>query len=218
MNHEEIIEKIYDISAVEGLAWFEQGGNLVENQLSISEEAVQKIGEVIFLMRSNLAVAARDLRGLVIKSGAQTFINYIHGNTLILLEVDSAASLDDVYSALKSQLGESKEVVQLAPVNTGAAAESAQVQEEEVLQEGDIPWDEFYRSMLVQFKKVAPAQLAKKLIAESCKFAGVAESSKGVSLEQATSIATEASKKIPNQARREMLQKELQALLAKYSS
>ena len=97
MIDEEIIEKIYDVASVEGISWFSDNGELAENQLSISDVAVQKIGTALLEMRSNLSQVHRELKGLVLKSERQTFLNFFHGNNLLLVEIDSSAKIDVVF-------------------------------------------------------------------------------------------------------------------------
>lgn len=216
MNHEEIIEKIYEVDAVEGVAWFEKGGKLVENQLSISESQISQIGSILFRMRSDLSLAKRDLQGLVLRPGTQSFMCYMYGDSLVLLEVDSGSSLNEVYRSLKSRLGEGGNSESIAPP---AQAEPAQVEPaaESAVEEGEISWEEFQKSVMVSLKKVAPAQLAKKMITECAAATGIPEGVQGINLGQATALATGVCEQVPNAARRKLVQKELQTLLSKYS-
>lgn len=229
MIDEEIIEKIYDVASVEGISWFSDNGELAENQLSISEAAVQKIGTALLGMRSNLSQVQRELKGLVLKSERQTFLNFFHGNNLLLVEIDASAKIDVVYQALKSQLGEPAPKKKTLPnlsagVNVAqniasqqAAAEPAPAQEVEEIA-GGISWTDFQKQLNVPLKKVAPAQLAKKIIKQSSGEVGIADTAAQITPEQASALAHAVSEKIPNAARREMLQKELTTLLAKLSA
>lgn len=218
MDHEEIIEKLYDISAVEGVAWFSGAGNLTENQLSISEKAVREIGKVLYQMREGLSGAERLLKGLLLKTEKRAFMCFLQGNTLILLELDSDVEVDGVYSSLSSLVGPavSNEISQVIPKKEviSGGAEVADPEEEASLDL--VSKAEFQKILFSCFKQVSTMQLAKKLIADSMDEIGVPDSAERISKEQATAVALAASEKIPNKARRSILKKELKIILDKF--
>lgn len=220
MDYEEIIEKIYDISAVEGVAWFENQATLSDNQLAISESAVMEIGRALYDLRANLKGADRHLKGLLLKTESQTFMSYIHGENLILLQLDILAEVDGVYTSLKSLLGDSSpEVPQAYAIQTSHAVVHEKAATAEPIQDGSpiIAWHDFHASLLSCFKRVAPVQLAKKMLNDSANEVGVSADTVGVTIEQATAVALAASEKVPNEARRALIKKELQTILEKFS-
>ena len=223
MNPQETIDKIYDLAtSVEGVAWFSSASQLDENQLSISEEAVSKIGSVLYEMRTGLAGAERALKGLLLKTEKRTIMNYFHGDSLVLLEVDVNAEIDSLYSSLKSHLGAPPtarpSLPKATPVQQTAQPVVADTAASAQSEEGPVSWPDLQKSLLTLFKKVAPAQLAKKLIATSGSALGVTDATTGITLEQASQIALKASEEIPNAARRKMLQKEIKTLLESLSA
>ena len=184
------------------------------------KKAVLEIGKALYEMRGSLSAAERMLKGLLLKTESRTFMCYLQGDVLILLELDAAADVDGVYSALNSLVGSAVpaavtpqvQLPQQAVVAEAAVATPAEVDG------ANIDWSEFHKSILSGFKTVAPAQLAKKLISEAMRQVGVASGTEMVTFDQASAVAFAASEKVPNEARRAMLKKELQALLEKYSA
>lgn len=223
MSNEETVEKIYDIEAVEGVAWFSGPRKLDVNQLSISEEAVNRIGEVLYEMRSGLKGAERALKGLLMRNESQTFMAYLQGNVLLLLEIDSGADIDNVYTKLRSQLGanvgKTKEPASVPAANK-VQARAAEPEVSEVSVDEGLPVDlaDFSKILISMLKKVSSSQLAKKMLAEGQTEAGISEDRVALTMEEAASLGTKVTDKIPNAARRKMLKKELQIALDKFQA
>ena len=226
MTQEELIDAIYENEAIEGLAIFNSNQTLAENQLALSEEAVAKIGATLFTIAQGLNSAGRVLNGLLIKSSSLSILVFVEGKKLLLLQLDPDKSVDTVFLSLKSQLGTKlkpiileEETQSTAKAQTRsaqpAAAQSATPVEEPAI-EGGVEWERLEKSLVSAFKKVSPAQLAKKLIATSAEENGVGATTKQGTPEQATAIATNACSQIPNAARRKMLAKELELILKKF--
>ena len=84
-------------------------------------------------------------------------------------------------------------------------------------QEARVVWDDFEKSLITSLKTVASAQLAKKLVSEASAAAGITNTTRLITIEQATEVALGLGEQVPNAARRNLVQKELKVLLEKYS-
>lgn len=217
MNYDELVDRIYDNAGIDGVACLQADGKLIESQLSISEDSVRVIADALIGMRQNLTGAYRDLKGLVFETENQRFISFFNDTVLLLIEVQKSAPVNETFEAIRSLFGDgvTAEAYSVeSPAVQQDVSQANQVFEEEI--EDGLPREECEKVLLGDLKRVASAQLAKKIVAEASHVFGIPDEQTVLSREQFASIAREASERIPNPARRRMLQKELKTQLAKH--
>lgn len=236
----EVIDSLYENDTVEGVALFNDHGDLVENQLALGEEAVKKIGLSLNRIRAGLLNSAREMNGFLLKTDKYLLQAIIHQDVLVLLQVDPSSSSNQNYLIVKSQFGDRPVISTpkptpvekniFKPIQPKVDAAVTQVRKPQVVtsipkpvqepvQESAGPivdWAEFRSSLSSLIKRVAPSGVANKMISNASIEAGITVDQETVELPKAVSIGTSVVAKIPNASRRKLIEKEYLLMIQKY--
>ena len=215
----ELIELFYQNDAVEGVAVFNADGSLVESQLALSEDAVKAFGPAFSQIKNDLGLAARKLLGFSIQVDSYLLHIICHGDSIYLLQLTQGCSVNEVYLHVRSLLGDTgaEEPAAVVPEPTVAAQEPAPepVAVEPEIGPDDISWAQYHASLLAILKKVAPSNLASKMITESAASVGFDEASSHIHINTATVLGQSAVERIPNAGRRKIVAKEYALMISK---
>lgn len=232
----EVIDSLYENDAVEGVALFNDCGDLVENQLALGEDAVRKIGISLNRIRAGLLNSAREMKGFLLKTDKYLLQAIIHQDVLILLQVDPSSSSNQNYLMVKSQFGDRPVIPTRKPapvekplfqpeqavVDTG----SAQKRQPKVVMSVPKPaeekaarvvdWDEFRGSLVALIKRVTSGRVANKMISNASVEAGIILDQKTVELAIAVNIGITVVTKIPDASDRKLIENEYQLMVQRY--
>ena len=215
----DFIDLIYQNEAVEGVAIFSSTGILIENQLSINESSALLIAKTITDISNSLSSVKRPLQGFFIKSDTITIQICLVNNIMVLLEVNNESSANETDHKLRSILGDISipEVpnlididdtpVEEIPIQEEQAAETVQTTEA-LPAEGDIKWSEYKAKLTSILKRVAPDNIVENMIKSSLEEGASYGENTFLSKEQAIEIGQKVILKIPNKARRKLIEKE----------
>jgi len=92
---EKIVDALYQNEEVEGVAIFTHSGEIIENQLILTESSLRILSETVAKITTGLQAGNRKLKGFLIKSPTRVFLICILDNYIITLH------LGDDYSASK---------------------------------------------------------------------------------------------------------------------
>lgn len=220
----ELIDQLYENEAVEGVAIFNEFGELTENQLALNELAVVQVCNCIRTLKSGLEGAGRNMKGFVLKTNKYLLQVICQGENLILLQLTPGYSINNTHTKIISQVGKSDSKPVLPGTTQGARNDTATTTESREAQEvpaaADTPliaWDIFHGSLITLLKRVAPYAVAKKMVAIAALEEGVAEGEdQHIPMQTAFKIGQVVVDKIPNPSRRKMLQKEYDLMIKQY--
>ena len=111
-------------------------------------------------------------------------------------------------------LGISQVAARILSVESEAQEVKIGVEEMEI--EKGASWPEFEKALQTSLKNLATSPLTKKMLTESCESVGMNASKKKISEDVARTLIQRVSAKIPNEARRSLLHKELESLVDKF--
>ena len=224
--YKEIVDIIYENEGVEGIAIFNDLGNLVVNQLALNEEALVKIGASLTSIRSGLEGVSREILGFVLKTDNYLLQAIIQREVTFLLEITPGYSVTETYSSVKSQIG-MRHSAPASSTNTLSPqtqelpaivkAEPAKAEPVKEVEDGSvIDWQEFRNSLLLLIKRVAPSGVANKMITAASVEFGILAEQEVVSFDKANAIGLKVVNKIPNASRRKLIANEYKIMVKQY--
>ena len=227
--YKEIVDIIYENEGVEGIAIFNDLGNLVVNQLALNEEALVKIGASLTSIRSGLEGVSREILGFVLKTDNYLLQAIIQKEVTFLLQITPGYSVTETYSSVKSQIGMrhsapasstntlSPQTQELPAIVKAEPAKAEPVKEVEEVEDGSvIDWQEFRNSLLLLIKRVAPSGVANKMITAASVEFGILAEQEVVSFDKANAIGLKVVNKIPNASRRKLIANEYEIMVKQY--
>lgn len=209
----DLVDLIYQNEAVEGVAIINASNEVEENQLSIRASKVNAIATTLLKLKKGLNDAGREMRGFLIKSDSILLMANMTSERLILLELSEGSSVNEVERSLRSILGDAVAQPVLAePVESEPVAQAALPAVEPVEEEG-IDLADFKNSLAKLLKTVAPGKLADGMISKALKDMGIDETAVQLPQDQATKLGYEVIAKVPNKARRKIIENEYTSML-----
>lgn len=207
----DLIDLIYQNEAVEGVAIFDANNNLVENQLSLNLNKATAIAATLAKLKKGLNNAGREMRGFLIKTSSILLLVNMYSDKLILLEISEGFSVNEVEGNLRSILGGAADqpVVKTLPVQP-AEEEITPVKEEMV---DGIDLADFKNSLSKLLKTVAPGKLAETMINKAMNDMRIDEQAVQLPQDQATKLGYEVIARVPNKARRKIIENEYTTML-----
>ncbi len=217
MVHSELIDLLYENDAVEGVALFHHSGELVENQLAISEASVTQVCSCLVNINESLAAAGRTMQGFVIKNTKYLLQALLYNDLVILLQLTPSFSPEKTYQSINSQLGRASASAAVPVLQQRQEGTQETVtKEEEVASVLMVNWFEFQQQLSSLIKRVAPSGVATSMITTAIKDAEISADLAQIPLEKATEIGSAVVTKIPNASRRKIIEKEYQLLVKKF--
>lgn len=224
----EIINELYENDAVEGVALFNDHGDLVENQLALGEGAVTKIGISLNRIRAGLLTSSREMNGFLLKTDEYLLQAIIHHDCLILLQVEPTSSANQNYNMVKSQLGDrpvmsepeqvtvKRPIFESQQVARDVLVEPKVSEPEVIVTEDIVDWAEFRASLASLIKRVAPSGVANKMISNASIEAGIILDQDTIELKKAIIVGSNVVSKIPNASRRKLIENEYKIMVQKF--
>lgn len=225
----ELIDLIYQNEEVEGVAIFDGNNQLVENQLSITLVKVMAIAETLHNLRSSLMQAGREMLGFLIKSDKSLLHVTMFPNMLIVLELSKVSSVNALDKKIRSVVG-TGQVATNTPVQPSLpaakkpvalpAAQPAQSSQplqpvatsQPVIADG-IDFVDFKFSLSKLLKTIAPGKVADGMINSAMKDMGIEPDTVQLAQPTATKLGYKVIEKIPNKARRKIIENEYKTLI-----
>jgi len=209
----DLVDLIYQNEAVEGVAIINASNEVEENQLSIRASKVNAIATTLLKLKKGLNDAGREMRGFLIKSDSILLMANMTSEKLILLELSEGSSVNEVERSLRSILGDAVAQPVLAePAQSEPVAQAALPAVDKVEEEG-IDLADFKNSLAKLLKTVAPGKLADGMISKALKDMGIDETAVQLPQDQATKLGYEVIAKVPNKARRKIIENEYTSML-----
>ncbi len=215
----ELIDLIYQNEDVEGAAIFDANNQLVENQLSITLNKVMTIAETLLDLRHSLMKARREMLGFLIKSDKILLHVAIFPNMLIVLELSSGASINSVDKKLRSLIGSGQD----APAKKVQPSIPVAFQPEQQVQHlntaalpsvaDGVDFVDFKLRLSKLLKAIAPGKVAEGMISSAMKDMDIEPSTLALAKPTATELGYNVIAKIPNKARRKIIENEYKSLL-----
>jgi len=229
----DIIDLIYQNEEVEGIAVFATNGEVIENQLALTEESVKTVSQHVADIAAGLDAAGRTLRGFILKSDSITYQICVFDHVILLLHLTGDYSANKVELSVRSIIGEvfnTPETAQPEPINTVSSGisqlppiEKQQSLQPETVQdvvaeptEDQMGFADFKLQLSKLIKRVAPSGVADKMINDTLTEASIDPSSINIGKETAIELGNKVVAKIPNASRRKMIAKEFKMLSTKF--
>jgi len=219
--YKEIVDVIYENEGVEGIAIFNDLGNLVVNQLALNEEALVKVGTSLTNVRSGLAGVSREVLGFVLKTDDYLLQAIIQKEVTFLLQITPGYSVAEIYSSVKSQMGIKQAALAPSPNALSPQAQTqptpAKVELVKEVEEGAvIDWQEFRGSLMLLIKRVATSGVANKMITAASVELGILAEQEVVTFDTANAVGQKVVNKIPNASRRKLIANEYEIMVKQY--
>lgn len=208
----DLIDLIYQNEAVEGIAIFDANNNLVENQLSLNLNKATAIAATLVKLKNGLNNAGREMRGFLIKTSSILLLVNMYSDKLILLEISEGFSVNEVEGNLRSILGEATDQPVVKTLPAHPAQQAAVTPAEEEMVDG-IDLADFKSSLSKLLKTVAPGKLAETMINKAMNEMGIDEQAVQLPQDQATKLGYEVIARVPNKARRKIIENEYTTML-----
>ncbi len=222
------LEKFYRIGNVQGVAFVNLTGELVEDQLVFSPEVSLHIAEAFHGIMNGLKTAGRKSHGFVVRLSKNEFLGIPVNTGIVIFQLSAKNGLDEVYRQILS-------ILSITEGNTGIAQAAMTVPAPVVsvpqppartlnVSTPSLPalpvvakddpikianmWQEFSTALVKALTNVAPGPLAKKLLDDAANkvLAGAAFPSNA---QQILAIGRAAVDSIPNKGRRQLIEQEL---------
>jgi len=224
--HDALIDALYENESVEGIALFNDSGELLENQLALNEASVIQICACITQLKFGLASALRIMQGFVLQTNEYTILTVVNNDMLILLQVTKGHSLNNVHEKVRSQLGiidssAGKPKLILPTRNMDATQQQtvqATTQQPAAAQQPSnlTSWSSFHKTLTSLLKPIAPKAIANKMVDSAAAELGIEKSDSDIPIETALSIGAAVVNGIPNASRRKLIQKEYDIIIKQY--
>ena len=232
-----LIDLIYQNDEVEGVAVFTLDGEMVENQLDISEDAILVVSRTVASISYGFQKAGRTVKGFLLKSQELSLqICFIDGYILLmqLAEDFSANKIEQqIRSIFRSStvsmsipsppeaLPSQPEALPLQPVAQPSQPVAQPSQPEtqpqpetpDVITADIIGLPDFLENLTKLLKRVSPSSVADKMIKDAFKQEGIDLNAKAITRDMAVYMGDKAIAKIPNKARRKMIEREYHLLI-----
>lgn len=218
---DKIYDLIYENEEVESLALVSAQGDIIENQLPMTEDSLQLVSQTILKILAGLDSAGRHLRGFILKSENLTLQICSIDNVILLLELADPFSANTVDKNVRSILSGAQAVVpQQAAVPQALATPQAQSPEPRTESqsvatanlEDQIDFNNFRASLVKLLKRVAPGGIADKMVNDVLAAEGIQNTITFLDKHKAIEIGEKVVAKIPNAGRRKIIAKEYQTL------
>ena len=230
--HDALIDALYENESVEGIALFNDSGELLENQLALNEASVIQICACITQLKFGLAGALRIMQGFVLQTNEYTILTVVNNDMLILLQVTKGHSLNNVHEKVRSQLGimdssagkprlnlptRNMDATQQQMVKTTTQQPAAAQQPATAQQPSNLTsWSSFHKTLTSLLKPIAPKAIANKMVDSAAAELGIEKSDSDIPIETALSIGATVVNSIPNASRRKLIQKEYDLIIKQY--
>jgi len=204
----DLIDLVYRNDEVEGVAVATATGEIIENQLAVTGHSVQTIGNSIVAIAQGLAGAKRKLRGFLLRSETTTLQVCVFDDFIVFIQLSEPFSATKVEKSVRSIFGG---VNQQTQTPAAAITEAAETQAEQAWEPpaDHIPIADFSDKLSTLLKRVAPSNVASKMISEGFNAAGVDISTTDtIAKQEAIDIGSDIIEKIPNASRRKIIIKE----------
>lgn len=206
----------YSLGNVEGLAFVNGDDVLEENQLLVSTEIAEALTRSFVSIFTGLKGSGRSCRGFLLKTSKYQFLGIPVPTGAVVLQLDPAQDVDEFFRQAGSIIGSSPGAPPVAPPlaqparpghTTSVVTSSVAVQADDGAGVGDV-WEEFSIALTKALGRVAPVNLAKKLVSNAASrvLGGALVPS---SLGQIYAIGQVAISAVPNAGRRKLVEKEL---------
>lgn len=226
MIDDQTLDLIYEVSGVGSLAIINHQGELYDNQLPILEDQLSAIITSVMTVHNDFLAAGRDVRGFTLKSESMTLMVAFFDNIVLIIEVLEPCSLNAMNGSLNSIFSRNVSGVKSAPITTatlqtspvttaaatGTATSATQSTAESPAGENNIDFATFKTSLTKILKKVAPANLAEKMITDTLTVRGVDPSATLIDRKEAVKLGFEVISKIPNKKRKKLIENEFTLL------
>lgn len=193
MNTEQL-DHYYDIGDVEGIGLIDANGILREDQTVTAPALTAEIAQAFGNIHNSMKSVGRTCRHLVLRLGDYQYLSLEHQDGLILLQIRKGGNVQSVLHLAKD-----------ISVGDGVAVESAPTPSS---------WSEFKPALLSALNKVAPSNLALKLVDQARDKSGCSAPDEPTDL-QLPLLCESILELVPNKARRNMLKRDLDLLLQK---
>ena len=226
------IDLIYQNESVEGVAIFNSAGELIENQLSYNEDSVTKIAQTMLGINQALTDADRFLKGFLIKSETTTLQICIFDDFLLIMALSDPHAADTLEKAVRSIFGKASSSnsapAHVIPETSNQKTTTNTVQAEQVVQQEPQPvtpepageeivdgikLDDYKPKLMTLLKRVAPGNVAEKIINEAMTANAIGADTPTLTIGQAITVGESAVSKIPNAGKRKLVNKEFQLLI-----
>jgi len=225
---EEIIDLIYQNEEVEGIAIFSPSGEVIENQLALTEDSVAVVSKTVANINTALDSADRRLKGFLLKSEKVRMQICILDDVILLLQLSEEFSANDLEKKIRSIMSgvniKTPSTPQLPPDPVPQEARAQFITSVEPqndthtttldpkIEENQIDFAEFKSKLTKLIKRVAPGGIAEKMINEAILSENIDSTTVFINKDAASALGEKVVAKIPNASRRKMIAKEYQIL------
>ena len=202
------LEKFYQLGNIEGVAFVNSAGLLIEDQLILSSGAAEAVATGFDQIHRGLASADRICNGFLARFSEYQFLSIRVDEGIIILQLNPDEEVNDSFRqvlAMANYSGATKSEDEAVVIEQPAAAANTKSSK---------TWDTFQLDLVKVMTSVAPNNLAKKLTADAVsKVMGNSQNVPGA--EQMLKIGAAAAAFVPNKGRRKLIDKELDLLYEK---
>ena len=203
------LDKFYQLGNIEGLAFVNDDGLLIEDQLVLSSTAAASVAHTFFSIHDGLKTAERKSRGFLVKFSNFQFVSVKLEKGFLILQLNPDQPVNQFFEQAITMASYNKDAPSGPPTDEPVESPTT----EESVDEGLLlTWQDFQTGLVKALTRVAPSNLVTKLKDDAIETSGILPD-EVPTLEQMRSIGENAVNLVPNKGRRKMVEKELKIVL-----